>query len=559
MPQSVIITTEEYYDNQLYGQDGFLPIISVAVISASEGGHPIDADTITAVAVPTAVETIGFLAEVSTVTAVAAPTAVEAARNNIDSNTTTSAAVISAAEVMAFVDANTVTSFAGEPTSDLQATIDSAVVTSVSARTTGEILVMLDSASVVSFAVVTAAEGTTQGEVATVTSAAVISSSDNVAYADTNPEVSTAVIVAQEQYNTGNIYTDLTTVTAVAVPTAVDGKQFTDSASASGVAAPSAAVDIHTTTDTGTVTEFQAISAVDTREYINEATTATGAAAVATADTLQAVDAATLTSVASMVTNEGVPHLDSATVTAAAAPSSTETFSGNAIIETFVKSPVSSGWGTASVRGGTWQIINGVTTSFSDDGTNGKIAFASFAATEIVIPVPSPPAGQSGNNLDVGQLMQWQWNANNAGTSNPITIGGAMVWADTTNRYYYRVIVSQPVGGTHSLRLSLDKITAAGGVQNQIVAPFTVITTGAINTYYNLRVEGSGLASGTPTINAKLWLASGTEPTNPQLTYTDTTGVLPPQNANYGPRANDLSGDTASITLKFSSYTAYYL
>lgn len=558
MSKSQVFTTEEYFDNLLYGQDGFLPLVSVAVPFAIEGGGGIDQAIITAVAAVSASVTTQFVTETATVTAVAVPSAVIPATVNVDSNTVSAAAVISAPDVASYRDSATETAQASLPTADVRASVDSDMVTAFSVIVSLEGTVLTDNASVQSTTNISSVDNAAQVAAATATGVAIISTSDVASFTDTTVATSAAVIIFQEQTNSGNNYSDQNTVTAVSVASALDGKLFFDAATTTAVAALTTSDGI-IYSDAATVTEFQAIAATDTRQYNPDVSTATSAAAISDTDTMQTVDAATITSIATIISNEGVPTTDADTITAAAASSSVETFTGNAIIETYTKSPVSSGWGTASVRGGSWTIMNGTASDFSTNGTFGNITFATTAGHEIGINVPAPPTSSpvGASELNVGQLMQWQWNANNAGTSSPITLGALLVWADLVNRYYYRLVVSQPVS-SHSLRLALDKITPSGLVSS-LVAPTTVISTGAINTYYNLRVEGTGLAGGTPTITGNLWLASGTEPTTPQLTYTDSSGVLPPQNANYGVRATNLSGNTSTITLKFSSYSAYYL
>lgn len=530
--------------------------ITIAVISAVEEYSISDPSTATGQAVVSALAVITYVAEVSTVTSTSTIITVDSGQEIVDSGVVTSVVVITAPELASYVDAQTATSSASTSTSEIVNSGESATVTGVSVLVALDRAQTQDSQVVQSGEVGSGLEATTFSDISPSQGTGVtITVQDLAAFVDQATTSTIALLIAQEGFNTGTFFTDTSACTSLAVPSALDGKAFTDANTVQATAA-FATGESYIVSDIVTVTAFQAVSAVDFHTYAPEASTVLSIAVPSTAaSATDYLDASAATAITILTAIENLPVVDAGTVTAHAAPSSTDTYaSGFAFFDSFVRNPVSSGWGTPSNGGNPWVVINGTAADFSTTGTNGRIFLSNTAGHEIAIAVSAPGGGQSQYN--VGQFTQWQWNATNTGTL-PVQVGSHLYWVDEANRFYYRILVGQkPTTG--SLQLSLDKVIASGTSNG--LGGFNVITSSSsLNTYYNLRTEASGLNTSAPTLNARLWLASASEPTTWGFTYTDTSGAYPALNANYGFRANVFAGDTNNPTLKFSQYYGYYL
>jgi hypothetical protein len=114
----------------------------------------------------------------------------------------------------------------------------------------------------------------------------------------------------------------------------------------------------------------------------------------------------------------------------------------------------------------------------------------------------------------------------------------------------YRVRVRFLADGTVALALSRLTGTTESFPGGETTVPGLTVAPG---TPVDLRVRVSG--TGTTTVGASVWTASGTEPATPQRTWTDTTAALQAPGA-VGITAHTPSDSTAATVVRVTAFRA---
>ncbi|GGW41388.1 hypothetical protein [Streptomyces xantholiticus] len=159
---------------------------------------------------------------------------------------------------------------------------------------------------------------------------------------------------------------------------------------------------------------------------------------------------------------------------------------------------VASGWGTSD-SGQAWATSGGAAADYAVSSGTGRHIMNTrglFRVTTVPVPVS-----------DVDLRFDFSLSAVPAGDA--AYVYAPVRYIDETHMYFARVQVS--AGGAFSL--SLRKRNGSETLLTS-VAPGITLTAG---TWYTLRVAMTG-----STLNAKVWLRSGTEPSSWQLSATDT-------------------------------------
>lgn len=216
------------------------------------------------------------------------------------------------------------------------------------------------------------------------------------------------------------------------------------------------------------------------------------------------------------------------TVTAAPPPPPP---AGNVLAKDDFGRTVASGWGTADV-GGPWTITGGAASSLQVSDGTGKVTNA---------------AGQT-------RIMLLNSASSNT-TDSRITFSLDKV---PTGGGYYGTVIGRQVGSANYTLKAW--VRADRSVWIVLQQGTTVLSANAIpglsytaGTALNARLEVTGTSP--TTLNAKIWSATATEPTNWQITRTDSTAAL--QAAGTVGLTSYLSGSaTTPILATYDQYTA---
>jgi hypothetical protein len=193
------------------------------------------------------------------------------------------------------------------------------------------------------------------------------------------------------------------------------------------------------------------------------------------------------------------------------------------------------GWGAAT-SGGTWTTASA--TSFAVGAGTGTITAGVGLTRTISLVGPSSTDSEAAVDVTVGALP-----------STPAA--STFIWVsprrvdDVTN---YRARVR--VFGDGTVRLAHTVRTPSGELQvgSDVLVTGLIVRAGDV-----LRLRTQATGSGTTTLRTKVWLGTGIEPTNWQVTATDTTAALQAPGsalvAIYQSGAN-----TAAATVRFDNF-----
>lgn len=171
----------------------------------------------------------------------------------------------------------------------------------------------------------------------------------------------------------------------------------------------------------------------------------------------------------------------------------------NGIIDSFTRT-TSSGWGTAT-GGQAWSTSGGSASDYSTNGTAGLHSLASVNVARNTV------LGSSFTNFDVEASLSTSALA--AGASQFVSLIGR--WIDANNLMLARLEFTT----AQAVILSIRKRVA--GTETQLSTVTTTLTHAA-STLFRVRFAGFGSS-----FQARVWLASGTEPGGWQTTATDSS------------------------------------